>query len=120
MIYSYVINVPSSTPESSPVITVLKMQAGVISQFDLDIPDGHSGLAFLSVKRAVHSVWPSNTGSYFSGDGVSISHKEGYELFKPPFQLEVVTYNLDDTYDHTFYLRLGLIPLKKRVRKEVI
>lgn len=117
MIYHFTISTPANTQEADKNKTVLKLERGIIHQIDIIIPPGHAALANLAINRAIHQVWPSNNQNYFKGDDTTISMKEHYPILKEPYQLEAYTWNIDDTYSHSFYIRIGLLAEKHILRR---
>lgn len=112
MIYRYGISTPASTLEANKQKTILKLERGVIHQIDIDFPPGPVGLCHVHINNALHQVWPTNQGEDFAGDDVHISFREHLEIVHPPFELEVYTWNLDDTNEHTIVIRLGILARK--------
>jgi len=124
VIYSWDLTTPANTPEDAPKEWVLKMAYGVIHQVNIIFPAGCAGLAHIKIFRGANQVWPSNLEGDFAGGDEVISFREFFPLETEPFQLEAITWNEDDTYDHTIIVRLGLLrreylgafpPKKRRV-----
>jgi len=124
VIYSWDLTTPANTPENVPKEWTLEMAYGVIHQVNIIFPAGCCGLARIKIFRGVNQVWPSNPESSFAGDDEVVSFREFFSLETKPYQLEAITWNEDDTYDHTIIVRLGLLrreylgafpPKKRRV-----
>ncbi len=113
MIYSFAVSIPANTSKDNKQKTVLELTAGVIHQVEIVFPIGCAGFAFASIASGVNQVWPTNPGEYFNGDNESISFKEFYSLKIEPYHLDILSYNLDDTYDHTVIIRLGILKASK-------
>lgn len=113
MIYSIAITTDASTTEANAKKTTIKLTAGIITKVGILIPAGHAGLTFCRIHRALHQIFPSIAGQYFTGDGVYISWDDYLPILYPPFDVDIYTWNTDDTYNHTmhfhFILRTDLI-----------
>jgi len=109
MIYDYAIPTPANTLESAPVETLIELPVGRIAHVDILFPSGCAGLAHAQVYRALHQLWPANVGGSFIGDGDVVSWDEDYMLTDEPFTLKAVTWNDDDTYQHTITIRINVL-----------
>ncbi len=109
MIYSFSITTPANTPESSRKKTEVFLTKGIIHQVDFVFPRGSAGLLYLALASGLHQLWPTNPEEYFHTDGETISFKEFYEVKEKPMALQIYTYNLDDAYEHTVVVRIGLL-----------
>lgn len=109
MIYQKTITTPANTAKSVELRTVFPVVNGLVYQFELQFPPGPLGLTFVRVKDGGHQVWPTEDGEYFRGDNLIVSFEDLYLKLHPPFKFDVLTYNLDDTYDHDVILRLGVV-----------
>jgi len=109
MIYAFEITTSANTAQVNEDETKLFLTAGVVHQLDILFPTGCAGLAYIKIHHGGHQLWPLNVNTYFHTDGETISFKEFYHLKTAPFELMAYTYNLDDTYDHTVYIRIGVL-----------
>jgi len=109
MIYSVTITTPKNTAETSPLITTIPVVKGVIHKLECDFPPGNQFLHRLRIRREGAFIFPSNASEYFTADGKVISFREHWPIVDEPFSLNVLTWNLDETYDHTVIVRLGLL-----------
>jgi len=87
----------------------LPVTDGLIYQFELYFPPGSSGLLYVRVADGGFPVWPSEPGEYFYGDNTLISFPDRYYIAAPDHKFKVWYYNLDDTYAHTFTVRIGQV-----------
>jgi len=110
MIYVFDITTPANTLSSTPKKTVMKLAKGTTYKVEFLFPPGPVGLLHVQVFDALHQVWPSNPGADFSSDSETISFDDQYELDEPPYELQVLTWNEDDTYEHRATIRIGLNP----------
>ena len=112
MYYDVSFTIPANTAKSSPEELVVKLTHGVIHRVELGFPRGCAGLAHLQIRRGLHQVWPTNPQGSFNTDGYTITFNEYYEFSTEPYVLTLVGWNLDDTYDHTLEVRIGILPSK--------
>lgn len=118
MYYDYSFIIPANTTQASPHTEDVKLTHGVIHRVEVGFPQGCAGLAHLQIKRALHQVWPTNPQGSFNTDDYTIPINEFYELFTEPYILTLVGWNLDDTYDHTLEVRIGILPAKVLMPEE--
>jgi hypothetical protein len=76
---------------------------------EIRIPPGHAGLAGVWINHGGFQVWPSSLGEYFVGDDDLIAFDDIYLIEAAPFAFNIYTFNTDDTYDHSFYVRFGVV-----------
>jgi hypothetical protein len=87
----------------------MPVTSGLIYQVEFYFPPGSSGLLYACVKDGGFQIWPSEPGEWFFGDNTLISFKDLYYVSAPNHNLDVYSYNLDDTYDHIFQVRIGQV-----------
>jgi hypothetical protein len=109
MIYSVDITTPSGTALSGMQKTLVNISAGLVYNVEFHFPSGCAGLAGLAVFDGLFQVWPSSPGNFFASDNETIRFEDLYLKNEPPMNFQVYTYNLDDTYDHTLSVRIGLV-----------
>lgn len=110
MHYNYQIDVPPNTPESAPVVTVLPLDAGVITHVDILFPPGLAGLVHVALKRALHQAYPLEPSTYYASDDEVIQIDDLLELEGPPYQLEAHAWSEDDTYTQPVIVRINVLP----------
>uniref|UniRef100_A0A6H1ZPA0 Uncharacterized protein n=1 Tax=viral metagenome TaxID=1070528 RepID=A0A6H1ZPA0_9ZZZZ len=81
---------------------------GLVYRVEFQFPAGCAGLAGVIVTDGGFQVWPSTLGKWFATDNFTIGFDDMYLKGSDPFQFDFWGYNLDDTYDHTIYSRIGL------------
>ncbi len=98
--------------------TVLPLERGLTYKIDIVFPPGPAHLLHVQIRDAIHPVWPANTDADFAGDNEVITFEDEYPLLEPPYQLEVHTWNLDDTYPHRVIIRIGIkSPEKEEIER---
>lgn len=110
MHFNYQLDVPPNTPETAPQVTVLPLDAGVITHVDILFPPGLAGLVHLALKRALHQVYPLSPSDYYASDDEAIKVDDVMELEGPPYQLEAHCWSEDDTYTQPVIVRINVLP----------
>jgi hypothetical protein len=109
VIYSIPITTPKNTQEDTPLVTEIPIIKGVIHKVEFDFPPGNQFLHRLRLVREGAYILPSNKGGYFTTEGNIISYREHWEIKDEPLAVYVHSWNLDETYDHTVIVRLGIL-----------
>jgi len=109
MFYDYSITVPANTAESSPVTQYLKLTRGIIHRVEVQFPIGASALMRCKIFYHEWQAFPTNPDGYFASDGYVIPIDDYYKIDSEPFDLKVLVWNLDDTYQHILTVRVGLL-----------
>lgn len=109
MIYSKSIAIPANTFLAAYQTDLMLVTKGLVYKVEFDFPPGHAGLTFVRVRDGLHQVWPTTSDQWFSGEGQTISFDDTHLKLSPPFEFSIDTYNLDDTFDHTVTVRVGLV-----------
>lgn len=104
MYYHVSINTLSNITENNAIKTVLEIDAGTIQFIDVIIPPGACGLMHVTVKYHTIQILPFNPTGTISGDSMDTRYDIYYDVTEPPNEIEIMSYNLDDTYDHTIYI----------------
>jgi len=106
LLYTASITAPINTPKTSPTTKELKVKAGYITKIQVLIPSGHSALAHLAIRYGETRVIPWGDDEYIEGDAETVPWEEELELRGEPVSLTLEAWNQDDTYEHTFYVRI--------------
>ena len=109
MSYTIDLEIPANTPAWQPEHGALTVVKGLVYRVEFEFPPGCAGLAHLAVFDGGHQVWPSSPGETFSTDRNTIAFDDTYLKLAEPFQFEVYGYNLDETFKHTIYCRIGMV-----------
>jgi len=107
MIYTKDFTIPKNTPESSPHHETLIVTKGLVYKVEFQFPAGCAGLVGLVVSDGGFQLWPSSLGEWFITDAFTIAFEDMYLKNTAPFQFDFWGFNLDETYDHTIYCRIG-------------
>ena len=104
------LTIPKNTPETSPVEQPIEIKEGVITRVGVLIPAGMHALAGMRILYGIEQLFPRQKDTWLKGEDESIVADEYWDLVEQPITLRVQGYNLDDTYDHTFYIRITALP----------
>lgn len=110
MLYSFSLEIPANTPETSPVEKEINLTWGVVTRVEVEFPPRCVGLAKVKILHRRHQLWPTNMDAWFYTDGKVIAFDEYYELFEMPVLFTLLGYNDDDTYPHTPIIRINILP----------
>jgi len=106
MLFTFVVTAPANTPWNQPAKQEMKLRAGIITKISVLIPAGHQGLAHLAIKSGETQIIPEGAGEWIEGDDESPEWLEEIELPSEPASLNASAWNEDDTYPHSFYIRI--------------
>jgi hypothetical protein len=109
VIYSKYILTPITTYTTLPLKSVLKVTRGLVYKVEIDFPPGPTGLLKVQIYDGGHQEWPATPGEYFITDGYCISFDDTLLKLAAPFQFDVYTWNLDETYAHGVTVRIGMV-----------
>lgn len=108
MIFGESIITPSSTLVTDPLLTTIELTKGLIYKFEFDFPPGSAGLLHCYLKYHETQIIPIKIGETLYGDNRLISFGEKMMMDVEPYEIVVVSYNNDTSYDHTLQIRIGL------------
>jgi len=100
---------PANTAKKDALKTAMPMKEGVVTHVWVLHPPGCKGLAHAQIWHGLHQLWPTNPEASYHGDTFPMEFNEGRQL-KKPVELTLVTWNLDDTYAHSVYMRITIMP----------
>ena len=101
MYYFQEITVPANTTEASPQRTVLKVTAGIAREQWVMFPDGCYGLTHIQIRHHGWQVWPWDPRQSFHWNDYVFHIQDRYPFTAEPYEMVILTWNLDDVYDHT-------------------
>lgn len=108
MIYQVTKTVTANTSKASANRTIVHISKGLVWFMGVHFPPGCAGLAHAQVFDGKYQLFPASPGESLAGDGAVIGFDDLYYKSTAPFDLTLVTWNLDETYSHTLTLRLGI------------
>ena len=110
MIFQADITIDASTTQASPKDVRLRIAKGIITKMMVRPRPGHNALAHLTIYHSGHQIAPSIEGMDLHGDTFPIDWEEYYEFYEPPYELKLLGWNDDDTYEHTFTVYVVILP----------
>lgn len=117
MIYNFTITTDLNTTYANRKLTRIVLAPGIVHRLEILFPPGPAGLLHVLITDGLHQVWPTNPDEDFASDDEVVAFNEYYEMRRRPFELQVYTWNLDDSYNHTLILRIGVLPRKQLLRR---
>jgi hypothetical protein len=110
MLFQASITIPKNTISGVPVMVILGIAQGVITKIIVHPHPGHAGLAHCIIQFQGTQISPSTTDMDFRGDTFPIEWDEYLPIDQPPLELEILGWNEDDTYEHTFDIYVAMQP----------
>jgi len=105
-VYVLDFKIPANTPEDNPTTKTLEIEGVILERLRMLIPPGHVALARMAIFYGIKQIFPKEKGTWLRGDSESVNFIVSWRLPESKVQLTFKGWNEDDTYDHTFYLRL--------------
>ena len=112
MLFTWNITIPKNTTFASPVVRELRLAHGIITWYSILFPPGCAGLAHCTIHHYSKQIVPSVESMDLKGDAFPIEWNDYYEMYAEPYILKFTGWNLDDTYPHTIYIRIAILPRK--------
>ena len=120
MLYSTTITVAPNTTYANAVEERIYLMHGVITKVIFRPRPGHASLLHCKVFHRRHQIFPSSGDDDLHGDTFPVEWEEWYEVPEKPFYLEIVSWNDDDTYSHTFDVYVAILPRKAIVALAIV
>ncbi len=109
MLYLKRITIPASTPVNTPQVDIIPVTLGTIKQITIQIPWGCAGLVGLRIEYATWPLFPITRNEWVTGNDTELSFVYDYVIDTEPKQVEVISYNLDDTYPHSPVIGINVV-----------
>jgi hypothetical protein len=110
VIFVSAITTAHNTPSSAPLLTVIPIVSGTISRVMIFFPPGVNALAHLKLLYGLYQLFPSNEQASFAGGDMQINWDEQIVVDTAPLEIVALTWNDDDTYDHTITVHVVVQP----------
>jgi len=120
MLFEQTITILKDTTQANPKIEIIKIAHGIITKIIVLPRAGHRCLAHLVILHHEHQIAPSTENMDLHGDFFPIQWDEYYESYQPPYELKLVGWNEDDTYQHMFTVYVAVLPRKAIVALAMI
>lgn len=108
MIFNFEFSIPANTSAATPKREFFEVCYGLIYRIEIQFPPGCAALAYQRILSGGHQIYPSNQGQFFHLDGMVVAFDDILLIVGQPFELIFEGYNLDETFPHTIYTRIGL------------
>ncbi len=103
-VWPVTVSCPASTPITAPLVTLPGLGRIWIESIDLRIPSGHRGLTGFAIRNSGSQIFPfAQSTAWLNADDEHLDYDVGVQT---DTGLQVVTYNTDPTFAHSFYLRI--------------
>jgi len=110
-LFSFKFTIPANTAESSPQTLDLTLEEGTVNKVQIIIPPGHAGLAGLQILNDTEQVIPKS--GWLEGNNDRLDFDVDIKITgtgdPPVYKFTAKGYNNDDTYEHTFYIRIWVL-----------
>ena len=107
--YSYVVCVPTNTPENSSYKEKVEIRNDTILGILVYIPSGHNGATGVRIKYGPKQIMPSEPSSWIKGDNIAVHSTGPIRLPEKPVRLTVECFNNSSNYEHCFYIYIDAI-----------
>lgn len=108
MIYTATITTPANTAKADAIETELIIDKGLIWLIEVEFPAGCCGLCQVQIFDCNYQMFPATPGEALRGDNVNARYDDLYLKQAEPYKLRILTWNTDETYQHTLQVRVGL------------
>ena len=106
----YSLLIPPSTISGGAVSSTFDIARNAINRMIVHIPDGHKYLAHFQVRTKGKLIVPEfgSADPWLEGNNqnIEIVFNPALILDGPPYEITLLGYNEDDTYEHAFYLEV--------------
>lgn len=102
------VTTPKNTDADNPLITSLNLPIGQIVRVWTEFPRGCSGLVGVQLWRGPYQIFPLPSGVWLKSDNAVMNFGFSHDMTVEPYQVEIRTYNLDDTYQHTIWIGIEM------------
>lgn len=120
MFYSKPITIPAQTLESDPIEKYLPLGLGTITRWFIGFPPGCAGLVHVTIYRFEHQILPEGEGQDLYWDGYMFVIEERYALVDEPYEVKIVCWNNDDSYEHTIYIGVEIMPIPEETTESLL
>jgi len=110
-IYTEILNVPASTPQSRPATARITVEEYTVTRFDIYFPPGCHGLVHVVIFYGAEQIAPKPTGATITGDAETVSWPEEWRCPDRPATLEFRGWSPRARYPHAITCRVITRPL---------
>lgn len=109
MIFQATISTAASTTKGAYKLTRLRLTTGLVYRIEVEWPPPGSGLAGVAIFDGSLQLWPATAAEWFIDNGLLVGFDDLFLKEAPPYEFQIRTYNLDDTFAHSVMVRVGLV-----------
>jgi len=106
--YQATIETPQNTPQLYAKITRLQVAQGMIVSLMVGMAPGCAGLCHVQIRDKGWQIVPWTPDADLAWDDFVFEFPNRYALETEPFELVILTWNLDDTYAHTVFVGVNI------------
>lgn len=117
MLFSYEFMIPPNTMKEDPLVGFAEVSAGILTDVVITIPSGHAGLTGLKIMYKEVPIIPHNPDGWIIGNDQVIKVVDERVITRDKQFVKFVGYNIDDTFQHSFYILLNI--QEKKISEEV-
>ena len=110
MLYTKEIIFTKNGSLTNQISSNIKAARGVIHKVDIVFPPGCAGLVKVAICLGSAPMTPSTAGMTISGDAEIVTIPEFINLRKDFNIVKIKGFNTDDTFDHTIFFRIYVLP----------
>ena len=110
MDYLCYISTPKETPADNPKVTTLRLSKGRLSGGWIYFPSGPAGTLHFVARLGIHQILPFNTDKSYRLDDCIVPFHLEIDLFEPPFEIDLITWNTSTLYNHALTACLFVDP----------
>lgn len=109
--YVFEVDVQPNTLQTAPLIQKQEVDNPYLIRMEINIPNGHQGLAKLQIasRERILVPTPGSNPMWIRGDGNQIEITPMVKLDGPIYQLYFYAYNDDTVNDHTFIINMDVV-----------
>jgi hypothetical protein len=110
-VYTFEFTIPANTPQTTPASQDLTLEEGIVTRVNIVIPPGHATLAGMAIFSDNTQVLPQSGWLKGNNDNLIFDVDIPIPGTGTPavYKLTAKGYNTDDTYPHTFYIRIWVM-----------
>ena len=108
MYYYIEVDNPPLTPIETPIVSTVKLARGKFEFVDIGFPDWNSRLTKCKLFYNTIQLIPFNRDRWLTGDNITLRVPVNLFLNDEPYEIQIWTYNPDDTFSHQLSFGLSL------------
>lgn len=111
MVFTKTVTTTANTAKTSPLESWMGISRGLIYRMQVMFPFGSTGLMGVKIFEGGHQIYPVSFDEWLLGHGETIDFEDLYLVTVLNTKLRILTYNTDDLYPHSLYIRMGIVSL---------